>query len=572
MALYHIWNVVGICRGGGIHCHGTARLLIKHTRHLADGIVKSWHNQRTHSIVLASSYIVFQDINTDRKRSSVRDDSNELTPTDSEDKVFNKNEVRMKFFDDIVEALPSSTETRDRIEEAKSMFSSSLNELAQKMQSESKSMTDTANRNSEILAESFNETLSEAKEALQNITQRLVKQPEPSKLPPAQKERTNIDNNGISNIDLGLSEEIINQTKHIPEISDSDTELLPRVKAAVERLREEIANDKSGDPPLALVSRKVKKQIEQFIHDKKALMKKKFSNKHTDEVSSVIDENITVVGSEQSERRCISSDKKIAVKKEESILEYIESNIPGYDKNDPVIKDIISNTSGTFYNDSFLVDDVVVEDEETLAANGWIRDINQPTLSIWRKPLEQNLSLYKIFGSFETISAVEFYNAQINDQYRSIWDKSVSSLYVIDNITNNREVVYWATKFPFPLKDRDYVFERAHLMDKNKITINSRSITHNHKPETSKHVRVRKYGSRMVIFPDKDFHQKGMRYVLTYYDDFGTPIPAQVRDRFANIKIPEFLEKVHDAAVYLGSTGKLYVPYPDRNFDQKGSL
>jgi len=28
-------------------------------------------------------------------------------------------------------------------------------------------------------------------------------------------------------------------------------------------------------------------------------------------------------------------------------------------------------------------------------------------------------------------------------------------------------------------------------------------------------------------------------------------------------EIPEFLEKVHEAALYLGTTGKLYVPYPE---------
>ena len=418
----------------------------------------------------------------------------------------------MKFFDDIVEALPSSSDTREKIEEAKTLF----NEVAQRLQTESQIMTDSAYRNKEILTDSLNETYSEAKEALQNITQRLVKPPEPSKLPPLQTDTSVNNSNGISNIDIGLSEEIINQTKHLPEVNDADTVLLPRVKAAVERLCEEIANDKSGDPPIALVSRKVMKQIEQFIKDKKALMKRKFSNKSVEEVSSVIDENITIVGGDQS---ALFDDKsKGSEKKEEGVLEYIESSVPGYDKNDPVIKDIISNTSGTFYNDNFLVDDIVVENEEHLAANGWIRDINQPSLSIWRKPLEQNLSLYKIFGSFETISAVEFYNAQINDQYRSIWDKSVSSLHVIDNITNNREVVYWATKFPFPLKDRDYVFERAHLMDNEKITINSRSITHNHKPVTSKHVRVLKYGSQMVIYPHKDFHQvKFYEFSYTFF-------------------------------------------------------
>lgn len=402
----------------------------------------------------------------------------------------------MKLFDELRESFPSSSETLTKIEQAKEKIQSSFQELTERFNNEPLShiitekaskITEQANLETELMAEqmaeSLNETIVETKETIKNITQRLVKSPEPGVVKPIESPTPHL------HVDIGLTDEIISQNKKKVE-DDEDTELMPRIKRAVRQLKAEIDADDSGDPPISLVSRKAMQRIETFIKNKRAEMKVKLSEKLD------IVKEISVVGSEE--------------KVDGGVMEYITSNLPDCDREDPELKDIVSDTAGTFYNDTFLIDDIHFEHNDTLTSNGWSKESAQEKYRIWKKLLpDENITLYKIFGSFDTVSAVEFYNAQVNDQYRSVWDKSVSSLYVVDNITNNREIVYWATKFPFPLQDRDYVFERTHLMDEKlkTIEITSRSITHKSKPEYSKFVRVLKYGSKLTILADKDLYE-----------------------------------------------------------------
>ena len=388
----------------------------------------------------------------------------------------------MRLFEEMLDSLPSSSETLDRIEAAKEKLASSITEFTERLHSAeplSQIITEHANLNTELMAEQLSETFTETKEAFVSITQRLV--PSPSPPPTPKRIDCTAERPQHAHVDLALTEEIIAQNKRREQ---GDVELLPRIKAAVRQFKAEIEADESGDPPISLVSRKAKARIEAFIRSK------------VKEKMGILD-----VG------------KDIVVQGEgESVMQYITSQLPeGSDHHqDPELQDIMMDSVGTFYNDTFLVDSVDVEDRELLEMEGWTRELEQERLTIWKKLLpEEGLTLYKIFGHFDTISAVEFYNAQVNDQYRSVWDKSVNNLYVVDNITNNREVVYWATKFPFPLQDRDYVFERRHVMDdkSGRIEIASRSITHKAKPILPKFVRVLNYGSKLVIKADRSLYQ-----------------------------------------------------------------
>lgn len=550
MALYHMINVLAR--------NVTAQSLARYSRHAAreqlDHVVKQWNPAKRHAVLLSSSLIVLQNKQSDRYRLPDGCDHSEFSPEDSHDAQFTKltSRARMQLFEDLRASLPS--DALARIEEAKERLSSSFSELQERLNSEPLShiITEQATRIGELasaeselvagqVADSLTETLEETRETIQNIASRLVKSPEPGRVHEIASPTPN-----NHHVDIRLTDQIISANRRRGQ--DEDTELVPRIKAAVRQFKAEIEADDSGDPPISLVSRKAKERIERFIHDKRNQVAVKLSEKLP---SLELVKEIVVVGKGE---------------KEKGVLDYITSNVPDCDTNDPELVDIVSDSAGTFYNDKFHIDDIEVEDEDRLVEQGWSKELTNEKLTIWKKLLqEENISLYKIFGRFDSISAVEFYNAQVNDQYRTLWDKSVSSLFVVDNITNNREIVYWATKFPFPLQDRDYVFERSHFMDDSskRIEISSRSITHKSKAETFKFVRVFNYGSSLVIRAEEDLYQRGMSYCLTYYDDFGMPIPAQVKDRLANTKIPEFLEKVREAAEYLGTTGKLYVPYPE---------
>jgi hypothetical protein len=534
-----------------------------------DSQTRQWSSgaRRGKGLILSSSLTVIE--NQDNHTNNDTEHS-ELSPADHQDGNFSKpTKPKMQLFQELRDSIPE--DTRLRFEQAREKFSASLAELSDRLDNEPLSaiLSEQASRVSERasleteamvsqVAESISETLEETKEALQTtssqiksvITHHLVNNPEPGivhAIPPPEPNHTPLD--------IRLTEEIMSQNKK--RYPDDDTELVPRIKAAVRQIKADIDADDSGDPPLSLVSRKAKEGIEQFIKNKRQKLQDRLNNSNKSEHELHLDKHISVVG---------SPDKK---KSEEAqgVREYITANIPNCDQTDPELDEIVSQSAGTYYNDTFLIDDIETEDQDVLKANGWVQEVSDEKQSIWTKEIpEANVTLYKIFGSFDSISAVEFYNAQVNDQHRATWDESVMSLYVIDNITVNREIVYWATKFPFPLDNRDYVFERSHFMDEDakKIEITSRSITHREKSLQPKFVRVLKYGSKFVIKANDDLYQKGVSYCLTYYDDCGMDIPNQIKNKLALSKMPEFLDRVRDAALYLGTTGKLYVPYPEQ--------
>ena len=412
----------------------------------------------------------------------------------------------MKLFEELRDSFPSSSETLSKLEEAREKLTSSLHDFTERLNNEpfSHILSETATQVSEQasieadeIVEQVTGTLEETKEALQNITQnitsRLVKTLEPGVV----KTMVSPDPNR-ARVDIALTDEIISQNKK--RADDEDAVLVPRLKAAVRQFKAELDGYESGHPPISLVSRKAMARIEQFIKNKRAQVQEKLAGKIPESLSEKFDfvRDISIVGGGGSDKRG------------ETVMEYITSNVPDCDTEDPELKDIVLSSVGTYYNDSFLVDDISEENESLLIANGWTCELTQKNLRMWKKFIpEESVSLYKIFGTFDTISAAEFYNAQVNDQYRSVWDKSVSSLYVVDSITNNREIVYWSTKFPFPLQDRDYVFERSHSLDMAslKLEIANRSITHKSKPISPKFVRVAKYGSKLVIHGNKDLFQ-----------------------------------------------------------------
>jgi len=560
MALYHMIGFTS-----SVRLYSLRRYAVRKCRDHVSLLVTTWH-RRSRPFLLSSSLIVLrkQDdpIITARNRSLIVLQCNyaELSPCDTEDDSFltslrTTTRPAMKFLEELTNSLPSSSD----FEQAKAKLSLQLSELSQRLSDTTtddikETLADKASEEAALLNQAVAEGATLTKKVINDLSDRMLKEPTPPGTPVARFNNTH--DPVQSKRDLALPQDIIDQNK----IEQQDTELLPRFQTAVRQFKDEIIReaDQSGDPPISLVSRKAKERIENFIQAKK----KQFSLRG----------NRTNVETDSAplQRRPPPSIPSIPEDKEESIMDYIISNVPGLRSEtvpDPELEDIMSMQKGTYYNDSFLVDTIDIEDEVLLISQGWTKEISKPNLNIWKKHLEEEgLSLYKIFGKINDISALEMYNAQVNDEHRMVWDASVQSLHVLDVIDNNTEIMYWAVKFPFPLTNRDYVFERIHMMDEARcrLEITSRSVTHRSKPESSKYARVLRYGSRMVMIGDHKLDTKGMSYVLTYYDDFRAPIPSHWMDRFANEKIPAFLDSVHDAAIFLGKNGTLYLPYAEK--------
>lgn len=183
----------------------------------------------------------------------------------------------------------------------------------------------------------------------------------------------------------------------------------------------------------------------------------------------------------------------------------------------------------------------------------WEVVIEKKTFKVWRRPIEgSHLFEYRVFGTYTDITPRQFFNVQLDTEYRKKWDALVIKLEVVDRDANTgSEVVHWATHFPYPMYSRDYVYVRRYNVDveNNLMVLVSRAVEHPSLPETQDFVRVHSYQSRMVIRPHRSFDENGFDYLLTYSDDPQTVFPRYCVSWMVSSGMPDFLEKLHTAAL-----------------------
>nr|XP_054766448.1 stAR-related lipid transfer protein 7, mitochondrial-like [Lytechinus pictus] len=185
----------------------------------------------------------------------------------------------------------------------------------------------------------------------------------------------------------------------------------------------------------------------------------------------------------------------------------------------------------------------------------WEKVMCKSEMMVWRRKMDCDfLYEYKVFGSFADCTAKSFFKVQTDLDYRKVWDKHVIETGVIDqDKETGTEVVYWSTHFPFPMSSRDYVFaRRTKIFHRHRVmVIYSKATDHPRKPETKRHVRVTRFCSRMVIKPFTSFDENGFDYMVTYYDDPKAPIPSTAMNWMATTGVPDFMHRVHNAALAL---------------------
>lgn len=187
------------------------------------------------------------------------------------------------------------------------------------------------------------------------------------------------------------------------------------------------------------------------------------------------------------------------------------------------------------------------------AEGGWEVVMERMNFRVWRRPIpDSHLYEYRVLGSYNDVTPRQFFNVQLDTEYRKKWDALVIKLEVVDRESSSgSEVVHWATHFPYPMYSRDYVYVRRYDVDleNNLMVLVSRAVQHPGVPETQDFVRVHSYQSKMVIRPHKSFDENGFDYLLTYSDDPQTAFPRYCVSWMVSSGMPDFLEKLHTAAV-----------------------
>ncbi|KAM9820151.1 stAR-related lipid transfer protein 7, mitochondrial [Neosynchiropus ocellatus] len=183
----------------------------------------------------------------------------------------------------------------------------------------------------------------------------------------------------------------------------------------------------------------------------------------------------------------------------------------------------------------------------------WEVVIEKKDFKVWKRPIaNSHLYEYRVLGSYNDVTPRQFFNVQLDTEYRKKWDSLVIKLDVVDrDVNTGSEVVHWATHFPYPMYSRDYVYVRRYDVDidNNLMILVSRAVQHPRVPESQDFVRVHSYQSKMVIRPHKSFDENGFDYLLTYSDDPQTVFPRYCVSWMVSSGMPDFLEKLHTAAL-----------------------
>nr|XP_028596916.1 stAR-related lipid transfer protein 7, mitochondrial [Podarcis muralis] len=183
----------------------------------------------------------------------------------------------------------------------------------------------------------------------------------------------------------------------------------------------------------------------------------------------------------------------------------------------------------------------------------WEMVMDKKHFKLWRRPIGgTHLYQYRVFGTYTDVTPRQFFNVQLDTEYRKKWDSLVIKLEVIErDLDTGSEVIHWVTHFPYPMYSRDYVYVRRYSVDQenNLMVLVSRAVEHPSVPEDPEFVRVQTYESQMVIRPHSSFDENGFDYLLTYSDNPQTVFPRYCVSWMVSSGMPDFLEKLHMAAL-----------------------
>ncbi|KAB0800701.1 hypothetical protein PPYR_06440 [Photinus pyralis] len=183
----------------------------------------------------------------------------------------------------------------------------------------------------------------------------------------------------------------------------------------------------------------------------------------------------------------------------------------------------------------------------------WVRFFEKEDMVVWRKECDDSGNYeYKVYGSFDDVSGEDFLNVQIDTEYRKRWDNTAVVLEVVEKDPtplSNSDVIYWELLWPKLFVNRDYVFNRRFMIDKDSKTIVlvSRGTEHPACPIKPDKYRVDTYWSYMVIKPFTELDKPGVEFSLTYFDDPGVNVPSTVTTWVAMRAMPDYLTRLRVA-------------------------
>ncbi|EYC19222.1 hypothetical protein Y032_0025g1245 [Ancylostoma ceylanicum] len=191
--------------------------------------------------------------------------------------------------------------------------------------------------------------------------------------------------------------------------------------------------------------------------------------------------------------------------------------------------------------------------------NGWETLVEEDDLKVYRRlvPGPFEMYEYKCVGTYYDITPSSFLDVQNDLKYRKEWDPNVMSLDLLKE-EGEHELIRWVQKYPYPLYPREYVYTRRTWVsdDSRMIVVDSEVVPPHLIAGSDKNVRVSTYTSRMAVRSHREFDERGLDFILTYFDNPEANIPRSVYNWIINRGGPYFLNQVHEAACEMEETGR----------------
>lgn len=186
----------------------------------------------------------------------------------------------------------------------------------------------------------------------------------------------------------------------------------------------------------------------------------------------------------------------------------------------------------------------------------WELFIHQGNLLVWRREVPnhrgEGLFEYKVYGSYDDITAVDFLAVHVDTEFRREWDASAVILDVLEtDEESNSEVVYWEMQWPRMMSNRDYVYKRRYIIDEDQkvIVFVNQNTEHEAAPVRAGKQRVTEYWSIIVIKPLSDLDKPGLEFSMTYFDNPGLVFPSAFASWATATGFPDYLNKLHMATL-----------------------
>ncbi|KAH9510170.1 hypothetical protein Btru_043646 [Bulinus truncatus] len=171
---------------------------------------------------------------------------------------------------------------------------------------------------------------------------------------------------------------------------------------------------------------------------------------------------------------------------------------------------------------------------------GWEFFVESHGVTIYRLYNESSgLYQYKVYGELDVDPEI-CAQVYMDLEYRKQWDSYVKVLEVKQ--CEGRNLIYWEVNYPFPLWNRDYIYERElKVIEKEakKIwAVMAKSVNTPSVPEKSGIVRVDDYLQSAVLCSNG---KNGTKAFMHYYDDPKGNIPTWLINWAAKTGVPQFL-------------------------------